>query len=538
MKSLLLILIIFISFSSYGSANSIKALEDELRIAVQNDDSVTVGRLAKVPLLAESKYAIKVKAFAYEVGAFGFNIDKNLALELYLKAKSMGDRDSAFNAGILYRQEGNIFYDPKLGNQLIVESAIMGDEYAQRVAAICYLNSDCHNGLKFNDMDDWFSDEGVYFHPKANATLKAALSLPSIKNKLDSSYSILQTYSEIFEEDEDYNDKYSYLPARFASSISFEQFEFWLEVGIAEKHAKAALVLSAICYLDTGICNGKNRSKSLGELAVSWSPDLVDELFYIIEFVEPDDAQYDLYQAFGAQLSKAIGGDLESMLRLHYAFKKGVPNLSIAPNSKLADEWYSMVENSKPNAIFEQYRIKKRIISSTSDNTHFLAGGVKDSRIAETFLDIALQKEYPDALVVSAMEYLEQEKYDNAIPLIKRAAYRKHPHANYLLSIMYQNGYGVEKDMRESFRFAEKAAYQNHAKAQFKLAYKYATGEGSSQDYYRAYAWSNLAASKIDEAIKFRDEIAEVMTDEQVHQARIISSEIQVKINNQEKLNS
>lgn len=117
-----------------------------------------------------------------------------------------------------------------------------------------------------------------------------------------------------------------------------------------------------------------------------------------------------------------------------------------------------------------------------------------------------------------------------SLPLIKRAAYKQHPHANFLLSIMYQNGYGVEQDMRKSFNYAEKAAYQGHARAQFSLASKYLNGNGSSQDYYKAYAWSNLAASQIDDAIEFRDTLAEMMTQEQIHQARIISSDIQVKI--------
>ena len=147
MKSFILLLIIFIPLSSYGSTNSVTDLEDELSTAVQNDDSVAIQRLTKDPLLAESIYAVRIQAHAYDEGAFGFNVDKNLALELYLKAKSMGDSISALSAGLLYHQEGNSFHDPDLGNQLIVEAASMGNESAQRLAAMCYLVEDCHNSL-------------------------------------------------------------------------------------------------------------------------------------------------------------------------------------------------------------------------------------------------------------------------------------------------------------------------------------------------------------------------------------------------------
>ena len=142
MKSLILLLTIFISIAALGSTNSAETLEDELSEAVQNDDSVAIQRLTKDPLLVESIYAIRIQAIAYDEGAFGFNVDKNLALELYLKAKSMGDSISALRAGLLYHQEGNSFHDPDQGNQLIVEAASMGNETAQRVAAMCYLDSD------------------------------------------------------------------------------------------------------------------------------------------------------------------------------------------------------------------------------------------------------------------------------------------------------------------------------------------------------------------------------------------------------------
>ena len=310
LKSFILLLIIFIPLSSYGSTNSVTDLEDELSTAVQNDDSVAIQRLTKDPLLAESIYAVRIQAHAYDEGAFGFNVDKNLALELYLKAKSMGDSISALSAGLLYHQEGNSFHDPDLGNQLIVEAASMGNESAQRLAAMCYLDNECHNSLNFDETHGWFSDDSVYFHPKANATLKAALSLPAMKNKLDYSYSILSSYSERFEEDEGYDGTYTYFPASLANNLSFEQFEYWLEIGIAEKHAQAALSLSALCYLETGICSDKIRAKSLGELAVSWSPDLLSNMGMFVDMVEPDSSLDSLYQAFGVQLTKAIGGDL------------------------------------------------------------------------------------------------------------------------------------------------------------------------------------------------------------------------------------
>ena len=72
-------------------------------------------------------------------------------------------------------------------------------------------------------------------------------------------------------------------------------------------------------------------------------------------------------------------------------------------------------------------------------------------------------------------------------------------------------------------------AEQGDGTAQFHLAGMYGLGQGVAQDYVCAYMWYNLAVlnGSVD-AVAVRDELAKVMTDEQIMDARRLSMSLSI----------
>jgi len=71
------------------------------------------------------------------------------------------------------------------------------------------------------------------------------------------------------------------------------------------------------------------------------------------------------------------------------------------------------------------------------------------------------------------------------------------------LGIMYENGYGVSKDLHEARRWYRKAAEQGNPKAQYNLGVMYAKGTGGPQDYTEAVKWYRKAAEQGDASAAF-----------------------------------
>jgi len=66
----------------------------------------------------------------------------------------------------------------------------------------------------------------------------------------------------------------------------------------------------------------------------------------------------------------------------------------------------------------------------------------------------------------------------------------------YQMALIYQNGYGVKKDLKKAFELFSLAAAQNYPDALFSLALMYSSGEGVKQDLKTAFALTEKAANK------------------------------------------
>jgi TPR repeat protein len=95
---------------------------------------------------------------------------------------------------------------------------------------------------------------------------------------------------------------------------------------------------------------------------------------------------------------------------------------------------------------------------------------------------------------------------------------------------MYEKGGGVEKDEAEAVKWYKTAAQQGHAKAQYDLGRMYYNGFGVEKDYVTAHKWWTLAAAQGDEdARKARDEVAQLMTPDQITEAQRLAREWQAR---------
>jgi TPR repeat protein len=95
-----------------------------------------------------------------------------------------------------------------------------------------------------------------------------------------------------------------------------------------------------------------------------------------------------------------------------------------------------------------------------------------------------------------------------------------------LLGEMYGQGHGVPQDYAEAVKWYRLAAEQGNAIGQFDLGTVYVLGKGVAQDLVQSRMWFDLAAAQgVDQALKYRDEVARSMTPAEIAQARRLASE-------------
>jgi TPR repeat protein/uncharacterized protein YecT (DUF1311 family) len=118
------------------------------------------------------------------------------------------------------------------------------------------------------------------------------------------------------------------------------------------------------------------------------------------------------------------------------------------------------------------------------------------------------------------------QDYVEAVKWYRLAADQGNAEAQSALGTIYLAGRGVPQSDDEAVKWFRLAADQGNAHAQLGLGGLYYTGHGLPQDYVLAFMWFNLSAVQgNEEAIKYRDEVAEEMTRAQIAQAQRLARE-------------
>ena len=119
--------------------------------------------------------------------------------------------------------------------------------------------------------------------------------------------------------------------------------------------------------------------------------------------------------------------------------------------------------------------------------------------------------------------------YTTALKLLRPRAEQGDAEAQFRLGIMYRFGQGVPKDYADAAKWYRLAAEQGHASPQFSLGVMYAKGTGVPQDYVLAHMWFCLAAAGHEYAVRNRDQVAGLMTPDQIAEAQRLAREWKLK---------
>jgi hypothetical protein len=130
------------------------------------------------------------------------------------------------------------------------------------------------------------------------------------------------------------------------------------------------------------------------------------------------------------------------------------------------------------------------------------------------------------------VDAMKKEDYASALKELKPLAEQGHPKAQSSVAFLYLNGLGVPVNQVEGIKWLRLAARNGDDVAQFNLGNAYFKGVGVQQDYVKSHSWYALAVAQGEhQSLKKRDEIAKLLTPEQIAESKILSK----KLYNQQK---
>ena len=222
-----------------------------------------------------------------------------------------------------------------------------------------------------------------------------------------------------------------------------------------------------------------------------------------------------LFHLDGAQMASEVDVQLDV---LHPLFKYKYQMLSL----KAADAETKTVE-SKPEVVEAKSvdELKKAMASSEPKVIKFNADSATESKAAEKEPEIVNEKiaeEQPDqsqqsepakaveelttrdALFAEGMRILEngttREDGVKAFKCLRQAASQGHTEAQYQLSVCYDRGIGVRRNITEAAKWCQMAAFGGHAKAQSEIGYCYEYGQGVVRNIKEAVSWYEMASAQ------------------------------------------
>ncbi len=146
----------------------------------------------------------------------------------------------------------------------------------------------------------------------------------------------------------------------------------------------------------------------------------------------------------------------------------------------------------------------------------------ENERAVTIFRDLATRNDRDAQFMMGVMReggYGIEKNLAKAANWYLMAAEAGLPSAQFNLGIFYQLGQGVRKSAAEAFTWHNRAARQGHASAQNNLASLYFTGEGIEKDPIEAWKWYEIAARTLKGdarriAIENRDKVSRTLSDD------------------------
>ena len=231
---------------------------------------------------------------------------------------------------------------------------------------------------------------------------------------------------------------------------------------------------------------------------------------------------------------RAEGGDSGAQFLLGHAYGDG---MGVPKDTQLMAVWYARAEDVAARSAVRvpaNYTEALESIRQAAEGGDTVAQlyvgmaydagrGVERNRVqaATWYRKAAEQGSASAACNLGVLAYEGRgAKGDNAetVRWLERAAAGGSVMAQFSLGRLYATGDGVEKDTALAVRWLEKAADRDYAPAQMLLSAMSATGDGISGSNARAYMWIDLAAMRDGRARSTADEVARLISPEDLMQ--------------------
>lgn len=100
-------------------------------------------------------------------------------------------------------------------------------------------------------------------------------------------------------------------------------------------------------------------------------------------------------------------------------------------------------------------------------------------------------------------ELIEQEKFNEAIPILKQAAELGNAESQYNLGYCYQAGVGVDQNLEKAIEWYLKSAEQGFNDALYQMMMAYGNGSGVEQNMEKAFSYALKCAENNDATCMF-----------------------------------
>lgn len=197
------------------------------------------------------------------------------------------------------------------------------------------------------------------------------------------------------------------------------------------------------------------------------------------EFTRKDDEPKESYEERMTRLAEE--GDVDACLTLGYMYLYGEGGMQ--SDSEKAFKYYSMAADKGD----------KIAMNNLGSLYYSGIGTKKDVRQAIKLFDDAAKLGNNEAAVNLAFIYLTSGATDNptvkstVVKLFNQAANGDNITAQYMMGMIYYNGFGIAKNDDKAFQMLRKAASQ-YDEAQYQLALRYMNAEGTPRNYGNAVA--------------------------------------------------
>ena len=122
------------------------------------------------------------------------------------------------------------------------------------------------------------------------------------------------------------------------------------------------------------------------------------------------------------------------------------------------------------------------------------------------------------------------QNLEEAFKWTKEAAEQGHLNAQFNLGSLYLDGQGTKANVSEGINWFTRAAKNGHDNSAYSLAKMYQEGDFVDSDLVKAHAWAAQSeVNKHSEGTLLKNEIAQVLSDEEIRQARRLFATWQIE---------